>query len=71
MLGVQNMTGKCQRLFSAGKNRLLWSKDHSLGTGAEDPVAPFPKDMDGCSYEDDIFTNFTKSHILKHDPAAE
>jgi len=47
------------------------SKITRWATGAEDPVAPFPKDMDGCSYEDDIFTNFTKSHILKHDPAAE
>ena len=29
---VQNMTGNCQRLFSAGKNRLLWSsKNHALG----------------------------------------
>merc|ERR1719247_258293 len=28
-------------------------------TGAEDPVAPFPKSMAGCTYEEDIFTNFT------------
>jgi arylsulfatase A-like enzyme len=40
-------------------------------TGAENPVAPFPKTMAGCRYEEDIFTNFTISHIQKHDPASD
>ena len=37
-------------------------------TGAENPVAPFPKEMSGCNYEEDIFTNFTVAHIIKHSP---
>jgi len=33
---------------------------------AEQPVAPFPKNMDGCVYEEDVFTNFTVKHIMGH-----
>ena len=35
-------------------------------TGAENPVAPFPIPMAGCVYEEDLFTNFTISHIMAH-----
>jgi hypothetical protein len=40
-------------------------------TGAEDPVAPYPKSMDGCEYEEEIFTQFTIEHITKHDSSTE
>ena len=48
-------------------------------TGAEDPVAPFPgatgsprgSNMNGCKYEEDIFTNFTLAHINKHEPVTD
>ena len=40
-------------------------------TGAENPVAPFPKSMAGCNYEEDIFTNFTITHIHKHNPDSD
>ena len=38
-------------------------------TGAEDPVAPYPSDAAGCTYEEDRFTNFTVAHILGHSMA--
>eukprot|EP00966_Prymnesium_polylepis_P146061 3373841-Prymnesium_polylepis.1 len=40
-------------------------------SGAEDPVAPYPRDTSGCTYEDDLFTNFTVDHILRHDASKD
>jgi arylsulfatase B len=37
-------------------------------SGAEDPVAPYPKQMGGCMYVDDLFTNFSVSQIMQHEP---
>jgi arylsulfatase A-like enzyme len=39
--------------------------------GAENPVAPFPKDMEDCTYVEDIFTNHTVGQILAHNPAED
>ena len=37
----------------------------------EKPVAPFPASMDGCVYEEDLFTNFTISQINAHNRETE
>jgi len=42
-----------------------WVQNMSSG---ERPVKPFPDNAEGCVYEEDLFTNFTVRHILRHDP---
>jgi len=40
-------------------------------TQDEKPVKPFPANMEGCVYEEDLFTNHSLSHIAKHDTVAD